>query len=481
MSERKGRGIKFFHLIIIFSAVLFYLFKKAGNAVPQEETSIATMVYIICCIPTFIYFNRKELNIPYLPFFCFVFFSYFSATVFLNQKIIQGTGLPLNIITQGLYLSLAGIICLIVAFYGSRSILESLLPRLTINLEPKKTYKLAIRVFIISVILERSLLKEGINSTLLGIRAFVTALPLLSIVLLFTIFIRGGLNTKGKIWLWLIMIPSRFLFILSLGGFGPLIYETSSLFYIYFYLRQRMPIFVTAMVIILFFFIWGARDSFRELTWYGGRYANEGAISKAFIYIQLVYERTFFGSQFAQEYESPGERLSNRTSHLATFIYTIAYTPSVVPYWGGYSYRSLFTSLIPRFLYPDKPKKTIGNEFGQRYRLLNSSDTVTSYNLPMLVEFYINFGTIGVLLGMFLLGLVLRVVYCLVNHPQCGEGGLAVGAVLFTTLLNIESDFSLVFGNVLQYLLLFYFLVRRAKIAEVRKVDSDNKIAVTGR
>ena len=68
---------------------------------------------------------------------------------------------------------------------------------------------------------------------------------------------------------------------------------------------------------------------------------------------------------------------------------------------------------------------------------------------------YANFGPWGVLVGMTLLGLVYRLLHACLNHAQAGDGGLLVAGVTFRTLLNIESDFTLVFGGVLQGGILF--------------------------
>jgi hypothetical protein len=464
METGRKRGIGFFQLFVIFLAVLGYLLRQGQGLVPSTaELYMGSLIYLICCLPIFVYFNRKELNIPCFPAYCFIYFTYYGAGVFINQKLFQLTPFPIETIEKTLRLCLAGIISLIVAFYSSRKPMETLLPRLSINMDLRKSYGLALKIFFGSLFITMVIFKGETGVQMSGVKNFIVTLPLLSIVMLFTMFINGQLNRKGKIWLWLVFVPIRFLFLLSLGGFGPLVYEASALFYVYFYIRQRMPILGTIVVAVVFFFIWGARDSFRELTWHGGRFANLGAYSKSLVYVRLVYDR-MLQNKADFEYDSPGERLSLRTNQLITFVHTVNATPTYVPYWNGYTYNSFFYALIPRFIFPDKPKKTLGSEFGHRYQLLDSSDGTTSYNLPILVELYINFGEVGVVLGMFLMGLIIRAFYCLVNHPKCGDGGLTIGALLFATIINMDSDFSLVFGNLLQYMLLFYFIIRHVNI-----------------
>jgi len=149
-----------------------------------------------------------------------------------------------------------------------------------------------------------------------------------------------------------------------------------------------------------------------------------------------------------------GSTAHDRVDHLSAFAHVIARTPTSVPYWGGATYATLFTSLIPRALYPDKPKKTLGQDYGHRYRFIAPWDTHTSINLEQTVEMFANFGFEGVLAGMFLMGLLYRFSYRVLNHPDCGDGALLIAANTFRVMLNIESDFSLVFGGILQGILM---------------------------
>ena len=80
--------------------------------------------------------------------------------------------------------------------------------------------------------------------------------------------------------------------------------------------------------------------------------------------------------------------------------------------------------------------------------------------LPQLVELFVNFGWTGVLLGMAAIGALYRVLYARLNQPGVGEGTTLLAAVVFAELVNIESDFSLVFGGLLQTAVVLYFVLR---------------------
>jgi hypothetical protein len=151
------------------------------------------------------------------------------------------------------------------------------------------------------------------------------------------------------------------------------------------------------------------------------------------------------------------EANESRFDLLSEMALVVAQTPESVPYWGGYTYSDLVWHLIPRVLVPDKPAPSMGQEFPRRYGLIDYSDIGTSYNLSHTVEFYINFGWLGVGLGMLLIG----VTYAVLNQSlSASSGGALIGCVIFAGLMNLEANFSLYWGGVPLQLLAFYGFVR---------------------
>jgi hypothetical protein len=111
---------------------------------------------------------------------------------------------------------------------------------------------------------------------------------------------------------------------------------------------------------------------------------------------------------------------------------------------------SLVGAFVPRVLWPEKPQKRVGQDFGHRYGYLYTNDQSTSINLPFLVEFYANFGERGVYLGMFAIGMLLAVLQRYLNRPRQGWlRSLAALVLLVPIITNIESDFSLIFGGLI--------------------------------
>jgi hypothetical protein len=102
-----------------------------------------------------------------------------------------------------------------------------------------------------------------------------------------------------------------------------------------------------------------------------------------------------------QDFVSTYRRRGDYSDLLAA---ALTHTPAMQPYAMGESYLNILVAIVPRILWPDKPFQAGGNEFVSRYTGI-WFDQSTSVGTNYLFELYVNFGTPGVLIGMFLLGL----------------------------------------------------------------------------
>jgi hypothetical protein len=190
----------------------------------------------------------------------------------------------------------------------------------------------------------------------------------------------------------------------------------------------------------------GMVAEYRERVWF----EEEGkALSERVGLLIETYRQSLFLGGPEGAFRQAGEVLSRRTSMVRHLADVYRQTPERVPYWGGATYYSLVGAFVPRFLWPGKPTKELGQAFGHRYGYLTPHDTHTSVNLPYLVEFYANFGVLGVVLGMALVGMLYRFLDDKLNRPGQPLLVSAIALSLFVSLLNIESDFSLVFGGLI--------------------------------
>lgn len=133
-------------------------------------------------------------------------------------------------------------------------------------------------------------------------------------------------------------------------------------------------------------------------------------------------------------------------------------TPDEIPYLDGKSYNTLLTKPIPRIIWKEKPQELFGNQFGHIYKVLNKSDMSTSWNMPVLNEFYANFGLIGVVLGMFLLGIFFGLIKRILSFDK--ENFLfLISLVAIYPMFYLEINLSNLIGITIQKFLFLFIVV----------------------
>jgi hypothetical protein len=212
------------------------------------------------------------------------------------------------------------------------------------------------------------------------------------------------------------------------------------------------------------------KAEFRALTWVEGRTPAMNPVQKGSMFLEIA--TSFVVTADRDEIYFASQTIAQRFDLVSLLAYVIDETPSRVPYWDGESYQALLWKFIPRLLYPEKPVEEMGQTFGHRYGLLDEDDISTSVNMPQLCEMYANFGAPGVVIGMFLLGTFFRILNHSLNHDKLGSWGMVSSATIFSGLINIESNFSLVYGGIIYSTALLCMLgtiIRRRTVVVMRE------------
>ena len=182
------------------------------------------------------------------------------------------------------------------------------------------------------------------------------------------------------------------------------------------------------------------------------RYMDGGFLKKAEAFFLVVdgYQKGERRSEV-----SAMETAARRISHTWLFAHVVKKSPAEVPFWNGETYRPLMTSIIPRAFWSGKPLEITGGLFGKRYGLLEQNSR-TSVNLPWHIETFVNFGSLGVVFGMALIGIFLAVVDKILNAPGSSEleVGIALGVLMPMTFQ--DSNFSLMVGTLPQFIICLY-------------------------
>lgn len=120
----------------------------------------------------------------------------------------------------------------------------------------------------------------------------------------------------------------------------------------------------------------------------------------------------------------------------------------IIKYYQSFSYGATFRELLfafgpPRFLWSNKPfsMNADGNAFGHRIHILADSDFKTSVGPTIIGDWYINFGLAGIIFGMFLMGVLFRLIYeYLIKITEISFSGVMIYSVLWIQIIKGMED-----------------------------------------
>jgi hypothetical protein len=153
---------------------------------------------------------------------------------------------------------------------------------------------------------------------------------------------------------------------------------------------------VTVLTLFLNYFI--NRDAIREAVW-GGANLSERLVS-----IATVFQNFEMFDPGDPRHATSFDARLNQNYFVGMAAYRIH--EGQMDYWHGQTLVDGVLALVPRALWPNKPISAGSGSIVRDATGLPLSET-TSWGVGQVMEFYINFGMIGLLVGFFVLGWVL--------------------------------------------------------------------------
>ncbi|MDP1832906.1 MAG: hypothetical protein Q8K67_12665 [Geothrix sp.] len=260
---------------------------------------------------------------------------------------------------------------------------------------------------------------------------------------------------------WFVFFPIIVFTTLATSLLYPMLRIILLAFLIYVFIKNTIPWRNLAMTLVVLLPIFFLKTAFRQLETASNKEKFSG-IGQMAQRVQIYQEA---GQVLIENLDSQTllvgyNTMASRFDLTHMFGFVVDFTPSQVPHLYGKTYHSLLWKPIPRVLYPSKPKENWGNELGHRFGWLGEDDDDTSVNMPQMIELYLNFGIIGVTFGMFFVGTIYAVLIRFLYsgfHPIQG----LIALFLLSSLFNIESNFSLVFGGLPYTILFLGFIIKQ--------------------
>jgi len=419
------------------------------------------LAFTLLLIPWLSYQNWRRERREGLPVFAMIalmYWIYYGLQLFWGDRAIEvadwasGREAEPEKITEAVALTLLGVFTL---WLGLKSRLGArLAPRRDIELSINPSRLSYVRlVLVLSSVLSFSepsllLFGSGVRQPL-GI--VISTVPMLAFMLLFRRYLRGEANSLDKL-LIVAFLVARSLGGLSsgwLGSFASIIIVCAAA---YVAERHRMPrIALIAVVVFILFFQVGKND-FRNAYWTQPNEASKIERVSFWVNSSLELWRDALTDSSGTSVQTLFGRSLSRVSLLTQSANVLEQTPRVVPYQYGRLYSYLFITWIPRFVWPNKPSVSEANQFYQvTYGVTNEEDLDSvAIAVGVLIEAYISFGWLGVVVIMFLLGIFFDFYLRLFFGPSSGTVLSSLGIVLLPQILGIESQMAVYLGGILQ-------------------------------
>ena len=460
---------------VVIALIALNLYAPGSPTLLQR--AFASAILASLALPVWLWMSGADRTIPFMPFLTLVFAYYFALPVFLLKKFATEmfkAPVPEHYITLALGYSLVGLYCMFAGYYGpAKWLFGPILPRFNLQWRDMRAVK-PVALILGFGGLFASHAVEFLPDNLAQIGVFAADLSMVGICTLVALHLTGKLDWITAAFLWGFLIPVRIAIGLGTGSAASGLIVGIAVAMMFASVRRSIPWKMMALGTVALFILRPAEAPYRIATW-GGRLSDASVIEKAQVFGEIVYRITLGGAVPPQALI---DMASMRLAQFTVFGEVIADTPAMVPFWEGESFYPILFKPIPRFIMPDKPQEVSGGWFGHRYGLISQENIKTSINLPQIVELYGNFGLIGVIVGMFIFGLIYRLLLEMYVHPGMGLGALVGGVYVSSKLIDIGSATSMTLGAIpwsILFIALIHLLIVAAEldVATLRRVGSE--------
>ena len=131
----------------------------------------------------------------------------------------------------------------------------------------------------------------------------------------------------------------------------------------------------------------------------------------------------------------------SRVNELSVFSAIINNSQSLE--YGSSLREVLLTFSPPRFLWENKPKSAniSSNEFGHKIGVLTPDDKTTGVGPTVIGDWYMNFGLFGIAVGMFLTGIIFKIIYnYFIVKTEASSSGVLIYSFVWIQLIKGMED-----------------------------------------
>jgi len=421
----------------------------------------------ICTYPAVRYLKDHEAAVPAVPILCGAYAVQFGLPVFLGERTIWVVGGFKEIGYEFLLPALVVAIAAIGTFVGisySGAVRRAIrhLPILDLRLDRTKALAYCIVAVLLGLVASGTLSSLSVDSQI----QYSAIFRLLQNQVLVAIGVLAWLTYSDRA-LWL-----RFLYYAivagaaidgaSTGFLEAALAPIGIMFACQWLYHRRINVLLLAAIFGAMLLLNPVKGEFREAVWYSvSSSPEESRLDKALLWIESGVESWSDVLGGRVRGSDAAVQLVSRTSMIDVLALVYEATPDSEPYLAGETYSYFAYSLIPRFVWPEKPVATANRTLAVRYGLTTPEGAERStFGISLVGEGYANFGWVGSVTVMALLAVVLLAVQRVFATRDSGPGGYALFLAVFIFFLNgLGSSLEILLGNLLQNMVVSYVLI----------------------
>jgi hypothetical protein len=300
-------------------------------------------------------------------------------------------------------------------------------------------------------------------------RLISSKFPIVAVAILFVFWLRGRLTNAQKVG---VVVLTGLVVIKGLSTGWLAAAAMPGFVWILVWLRERreLPIFQIACLMPILLFLLLGRGTVRGLFWYGTTGTDMLKVPSVWVEESSnnLMRLTHIGGRALIEQIIP---MLRRGNYVHEFAHLIEQTPSVIPYQYGNTYSFLFVSMIPRFLWANKPMADKANWFYQvSYGRTHERDLGRVSMYPgQIAEAYMNFGVFGVIIFCGIIGYLVGV-FVKYFGSSTSDFHFFVGVPFILGCMFVQTGAAKFFGVLLWEVLVVYMVLRLFVVLKISKV-----------
>ena len=279
----------------------------------------------------------------------------------------------------------------------------------------------------------------------------------------YTLWFFASCKKKGvriSIIIWLVMFVLELInstFLGWKGGFIPIILIPAIAYH---YAKKKICAkHVALMVFVVIIFLYTSfpivivyRDMARSSFW-AGRFFEDFSMN---VYSTFKQVSSYSIGTYLKEIT---QSILNRIAGIDSMVILVKCVPAVVDFQYGRTLINLFISFVPRALWPAKPTITTGWLFATKF--LGWNQTFRSQaGITQLGDLYLNFHIIGIIVGMFATGVLVRSTYLyLIKRNKVGMLSILLYIFSFYSFLKIEKGIAESYVYLLEQIAIVFLVI----------------------